>query len=201
MLPTSPLYQTTTSSGLRAWNIYFNSFSFLLSGFSELIDKHWLYLRDNNYQTLLITSLVTIIIIKRDLISVLSNCWGPIKDTKRARGRLDRNVAPCSRPTTTVIGPLHECKKVCPCTKALPRSGSRAWIKQGQRKRKERERDRKDLGQEADGKKGSPTKQNTSEELKQGLPTKAQADVKYGLRGGGLTPPSHRRWPPAPPLV
>ena len=36
---------------------------------------------------------------------------------------------------------------------------------------KERKRDRKDRGQEADGKKGSPTKQNTSEELKQGLPT------------------------------
>ena len=36
---------------------------------------------------------------------------------------------------------------------------------------KERKRDRKDRGQEADGKKGSPTKQNTSEEPKQGLPT------------------------------
>ena len=47
-------------------------------------------------------------------IGVLSNCWGPIKDTKRTRGRLDRNVAPCSRLTTNVIGPLHECKKVCP---------------------------------------------------------------------------------------
>ena len=35
---------------------------------------------------------------------------------------------------------------------------------------KERKRDRKDRGQEADGKKGSPTKQNTSEEIKQGLP-------------------------------
>ena len=67
-----------------------------------------------------------IIIIKRDLISVLSNCKGLIKDTKRTRVRLDRNVAPCSRPITTVIGPLHECKKVCPCTKALSRSGSRA---------------------------------------------------------------------------
>ena len=108
---------------------------------------------------------------KWGLIGVLSNCQGPIKDTKRTRGRLDRNVAPCSRPITTVIGPLHECKKVCPCTKALPPSGSRAWIKQGRKKRKERKRDRKNRGQEADGKKGSPTKQNTSEELKQGLPT------------------------------
>ena len=35
---------------------------------------------------------------------------------------------------------------------------------------KERKRDRKDIGQEADGNKGSPTKQNTSKELKQGLP-------------------------------
>ena len=34
---------------------------------------------------------------------------------------------------------------------------------------KARKRDRKDRGQEADGKKGSPTKQNTSDELKQGL--------------------------------
>ena len=42
---------------------------------------------------------------------------------------------------------------------------------------KERKRDRKDRGQEADGKKGSPTKQNTSEEIKQGLPTQAQAEV------------------------
>ena len=40
------------------------------------------------------------------------------------------------------------------------------------------------------------TQQNKTylKELKEGLPTKAQADVKYGLRGGGrLTPPSHRR--------
>ena len=35
---------------------------------------------------------------------------------------------------------------------------------------KERKRDRKDRGQEADGQKGSSTKQNISEELKQGLP-------------------------------
>ena len=38
---------------------------------------------------------------------------------------------------------------------------------------KERKRDRKDRGQEADGKKGSPIKQNTSEELKQGLPKRS----------------------------
>ena len=58
---------------------------------------------------------------------------------------------------------------------------------------KERKRDRKDRGQEADGKKGSPTK-NISEELKQSLPTKAQAKVNkergapnryVSNRGGG----------------
>ena len=63
------------------------------------------------------------------------------KDTKRARGMPDRNVDPSSRPITTVIGPLHECKKVWSCTKALPRSGSRAWIKQGRKKRKKRGRE------------------------------------------------------------
>ena len=41
-----------------------------------------------------------------------------------------------------------------------------------QARSEEEEKERKDRGQEADGKKGSPTKQNTSEEeeLKQGLP-------------------------------
>ena len=72
---------------------------------------------------------------------------------KRTRGRLDRNIAPCSRPTTNVIDPLHECKKVCPCTKALLLSGICTSEEQ------ERKRDRKNRGQEADGKKGSPTKQ------------------------------------------
>ena len=62
------------------------------------------------------------------------------KDTKRTRMRLNRNVAPCGRPTSNVTGPLHECKKVCPCTKALPHSGIRAWIKQGRRKKKKRGR-------------------------------------------------------------
>ena len=62
------------------------------------------------------------------LIGVLTNYYtvSYIKNVKRARGRFDRNVAPCSRPTTNVIGPLHECKKVWPCTKALPQSGIRA---------------------------------------------------------------------------
>ena len=72
---------------------------------------------------------------------IIWSCMGPL--------RLDRKVA------TNVIGPLHECKKVCPCTKAL--SGIRAWIKQARRKRKKR--DRKDRAQGADGNKGSTTKQ------------------------------------------
>ena len=65
----------------------------------------------------------------------------------------------CSRPTTNVIGPLHECKKVCPCTKALPVRHSRMNQARSEEEEKERKRDRKDRGQEADGKKGSPTKE------------------------------------------
>ena len=65
-------------------------------------------------------------VLSNRLIGVFSNNLGPIKGTKGTRVRLDRNVAPCSRPTANVIGPLHECKKVCPCTKALPQSGIRA---------------------------------------------------------------------------
>ena len=41
-------------------------------------------------------------------------------------------------------------------------------------------RDRKDRGQEADGKKGSPTNKNTSEELKQGLPGHRMRLTKQG---------------------
>ena len=56
---------------------------------------------------------------------------------------------------------------------------------------KERKRDRKDRGQEADGKAAQQNK-ITSEEIKQGLPTKAQAKVnKEG--GERLTSPNHRR--------
>ena len=51
---------------------------------------------------------------------------------------------------------------------------------------KERKRDRKDRGQEADGKKSSQTKQNTSEELKQGQPRHSSGQQKGG--GGGWTP-------------
>ena len=42
---------------------------------------------------------------------------------------------------------------------------------------KERKGGRKDRGQEADGKKGSPTKQKHSEELKQGPPRHSQVQM------------------------
>ena len=42
----------------------------------------------------------------RSLKSALSNYEGHLKDTKRTRGRLDRNVAPCGRSTNNVIDPL-----------------------------------------------------------------------------------------------
>ena len=74
---------------------------------------------------------------KWDLIGVLSKY---VLRSYKTRGRLDSNVAPSSGPTTSVNGTLHECKKVCPCTKALLLSGIRAWIKQGWRKRKKRGR-------------------------------------------------------------
>ena len=105
------------------------------------------------------------------LICVLPIYWGPIKDTKRTWVRLDRNVAPCSRPTTNVIDPLHECKKVCPCTKALPLSDIRVWIKQGWRKRKKRGREiRKTEARSLMERKAAQQNKTLSEELKQGLP-------------------------------
>ena len=59
--------------------------------------------------------------------------------------------------TTNVITTLwmQECVST---TKTLLLSGIRAWIKQGRGKRKERKRDWNDRYQEAEGKKGSPTK-------------------------------------------
>ena len=79
---------------------------------------------------------------------------------KRTRGRLDRNEGQCRRPTTNVIGPLHECKKVCPCTKAILLSDIHAMNNsRSEEEEKERKRDRKDRGQEDDGKEGSLTKQ------------------------------------------
>ena len=63
-----------------------------------------------------------------------------------------------SSTTTNVIGPLHECKKLSPIPKALHRQSR----KDQARSEKEEKRDRKDRGQEADGKKGSPTKTHRS---------------------------------------
>ena len=40
--------------------------------------------------------------------------------------KMYKNVDPFSWPTTNVICPLHECKKVCPWKKALPRNPSQA---------------------------------------------------------------------------
>ena len=114
--------------------------------------------------------ILMVLLYKWGLINVLSNCQGPIKDTKRTRVRLDRNVAPCRRPTTYVIGLLHECKKVCLCTKALPHSGIHIWINKVRGRGK---RDRKDRGKVTDGKKGSPTKQKCIWGNKT-RPTKAQ---------------------------
>ena len=106
---------------------------------------------------------------------------------------MDRNVAPCSRPTSNVIGPFHEWKKGCPYTKALLLSGIRAWIKQGQRKRKKR--DRKDRGKEADGKKGSPTNQKPIWWTKTRLPRPGPAQVEieewgtlYFIKSNNVTP-------------
>ena len=84
---------------------------------------------------------------------------------KRTRIRLDRNVAPCSRPTTNVIDPLHECKKVCPCISPTPVRHSRMNQARSEEERQERQRPG-GWWLEMQPKK---TK-NLSAELKQGLP-------------------------------
>ena len=83
------------------------------------------------------------------------------KDTKKTRVGLVRNVAPCCRPTTNVIGPLHECKKVCTSyMQKSPTTVRQSWINQArsEEEEKERKRDRKDRGQGADGKLPNKTK-------------------------------------------
>ena len=52
-----------------------------------------------------------------------------------------------------------------------PRRPSHMKQARSEEEEKERKRDRKDRGKETDRKNGRPTKQNTSEEQKQGLPT------------------------------
>ena len=91
---------------------------------------------------------------------------------KRTRGRPDRNMAPCSGPTTNVIGPLHECKKVCPCTKALPTHLRHSRMNQA-RLEEEEKRGRETGKTEARRlmeRKAAQQNKNTSEELKQGQP-------------------------------
>ena len=84
---------------------------------------------------------------------------------KRTRGRFDRNVAPCSRSTTNVIGPLHECKSVHAQKPYSCQTYAHESAK-SEEEDKERKKDRKDRGQEAYGKKDSPTKQKAIEGTK-----------------------------------
>ena len=100
------------------------------------------------------------------------------------------NIAPCNRATTNVIGPLHECKKVCPCTKTLLLSGIHAWIKQGWRKRKKRGRKtRKTEARRLMQRKAAQLNKNLSDELKKGL----YAQLRLTMLGEEcLTSPSHR---------
>ena len=87
---------------------------------------------------------------------------------------------------------LRECKKVCPCTKTSPQSGIRAWIKQGCRKRKKR--DREDRGQEADGKKTNKTKTYLGN-----LNNAYLSQLRLTKLGEErLSSLSHRMWSPAP---
>ena len=71
-----------------------------------------------------------------------------------------------------------------------PTPARHSCMNQARPEKRKREEDRKDRGHEADEKKGSPTKQNTSEELKQGLPI-AQLRLKKKKTGEG-TPPAPR---------
>ena len=121
--------------------------------------------------------------------------YGPIKDKNRTRIRLDTNVAPCRKQTTNIIGPLHKYKKVCLWTKALFLSGLRAWIKQGWKKRKKR--DRKDRDQQAYGKKGCPTKQKIIWKTELRPPCTGEAhNAGGGMPNFCVTSPSYRMWTP-----
>ena len=85
----------------------------------------------------------------------------------------------------------------CPCRKALPQSGIRAWIKQGLRKRKKRGRETgKTEARRLMERKAAQQNKNTSEEQKQGLPRHRLRLTKQGEKR--WTIPSHRMWPIAP---
>ena len=91
---------------------------------------------------------------------------------------------------------VHECKKVCPCTKALPQSGIRAWIKQGRRKRKKRGRETgKTEARRLMERKAAQQNKNTSEEL-----NKAYLGIDRLTKQGGGAPnfPQPQNMTPAP---
>ena len=97
---------------------------------------------------------------------------------------MERNLAP----TADVNDQLHE----CPCTKALPQSGIRAWIKQGLRKRQERQRP----GGWWKEKQRNKTKTHLRNKNKAYLPRHRLRLTKLGEKR--WTIPSHRKWPTAP---
>ena len=86
------------------------------------------------------------------LLVVFNRCPFQLLRSYKRHEENKRNIgqerSSCSRPTSNVIGPLHECKKVCPCTKALSQSGICEWIKQSRRKikREEERQERQRLG-------------------------------------------------------
>ena len=73
---------------------------------------------------------------------------------------MDINIAPCSKSTTNASAHSMNARKCVHAQKPCP---SQAFAHESSKVRgrgKKRKRDRKDRGQEANGKKGSPTKQN-----------------------------------------
>ena len=92
---------------------------------------------------------------KWGLIGVLSNCQGPIKDTKRTRERSSMQQADYHRHRPN---PWMQ-ERVSMHKSPTPLRQSRMNQARSEEEEKERKKDRKDRGQEADGKKGSPTKQ------------------------------------------
>ena len=96
--------------------------------------------------------LLLLLLLLWGLIGVLSNYKGPIKDMKRTRGRLDRNVAPLPMSSAHSMN----ARKCAHAKSPTPLRQSRMNQAGSEEEEKERNRDRKDRGQEADGKKGSP---------------------------------------------
>ena len=85
---------------------------------------------------------------------------------------MDRSIAPCSRPPTNVISPLHDGKKERPCTKALVTPVRHLRMNRArleERKRRERETGKTENRRLMERKAAQQNK-NLSEELKQGLP-------------------------------